>query len=118
MGAVPTIMVAGCIGCIVVGCDPAAGPDLPAAVGSPLVVTRGALEERLLLTGELEADRSEELVAPRTEGWGVAIRWLAEDGAPVRQGDPVVELDNTAVLETITTRPPGPINPSAALVVR
>lgn len=87
-------------------CDPFAGSfsgsGPPSLSGPPLVVTRGALEERLLLTGELEADQSEELVAPRTEGWGVAIRWLAEDGALVRQGDKVVELDNTAVLETIS----------------
>jgi len=84
------------------GCDPAAGPGDPAEGGSSLVVTRGVLEERLLLTGQLEADRSDELVAPRSEGWGVAIRWLAEDGALVRKGDKVVELDNTAVLETIS----------------
>lgn len=84
------------------GCEPASGPVVPEVAGPPLAVTRGALEERIVLTGELEADRSEDLVAPRTEGWGVAIRWLAEDGALVRKGDKVVELDNTAVLETIS----------------
>lgn len=84
------------------GCEPASGPVKPEVAGPPLAVTRGALEERIVLTGELEADRSEDLVAPRTEGWGVAIRWLAEDGALVRKGDEVVELDNTAVLETIS----------------
>lgn len=78
---------------------PATGPG-KGTVGS-LVVSRGGLEERILLTGELEASESVELVAPRTEGWGVAIRWLAEDGATVHEGDVVVELDNTAVLETI-----------------
>lgn len=78
------------------------GSAAPVHSGPPLVVTRGVLEERLLLTGELEADQSEELLAPRTEGWGVAIRWLAEDGVLVRQGEKVVELDNTAVLETIS----------------
>lgn len=83
------------------GCEPVSGPA-GAEAGPPLVVTRGALEERILLTGELEADHSVDLVAPRTEGWGVAIRWLAEDGALVRKGDKVVELDNTAVLETIS----------------
>jgi multidrug efflux pump subunit AcrA (membrane-fusion protein) len=81
---------------------PANGPGGPSLAGEALVVTRGALEERLLLTGELEADRSDDLLAPRTEGWGVALRWLAEDGALVREGDKVVELDNTAVLETIS----------------
>lgn len=95
--ALPGAVVAG-----LAGCGRAEGLAEPTMAGSELVVTRGSLEERLLLTGELEADRSEELVAPRTEGWGVAIRWLAEDGAMVRQGEKVVELDNTAVLETIS----------------
>lgn len=90
------------LGVTLAGCEPANGPVSAEVAGPALVVTRGSLEERLLLTGELEADRFEELVAPRTEGWGVAIRWLAEDGAMVRQGDKVVELDNTAVLETIS----------------
>lgn len=85
-----------------VACDPSMGTHEPVGPSGTLEVVRGALEERLVLTGELEADRSEELVAPRTEGWGVAIRWLAEDGALVRQGQKVVELDNTAVLETIS----------------
>jgi multidrug efflux pump subunit AcrA (membrane-fusion protein) len=81
-------------------CAPASpeGPEPDA----PLLVSRGALEQRLLLTGELEAARADELPTPRTEGWGVAIRWLAEDGATVREGDVVAELDNTAVLETIS----------------
>lgn len=94
---------AGCLVALALACDPAASIDGSAAAtpGEPLVVTRGALQERLLLTGELEAAQAEELLAPRTEGWGVAIRWLAEDGATVKKGDVVAELDNTAVLETI-----------------
>jgi multidrug efflux pump subunit AcrA (membrane-fusion protein) len=92
----------GAVLAMLAGCDPSTGPGEPAGTAAALVVTRGALEERLLLTGELEAERFEELLAPRTEGWGVAIRWLAEDGAVVRKGDKVVELDNTAVLETIS----------------
>jgi multidrug efflux pump subunit AcrA (membrane-fusion protein) len=91
---------------LLLGCDPvhgsAGGPVESGLAGPSLVVTRGDLEERILLTGELEADQSDELVAPRTEGWGVAIRWLAEDGVLVKKGDKVVELDNTAVLETIS----------------
>lgn len=86
---------------LLAACDPARGPNEPVADPS-LVVTRGALEERILLTGELEAAESEQLLAPRTEGWAIAIRWLAEDGALVKKGDKVVELDNTAVLETIS----------------
>ncbi|MCA9704720.1 MAG: efflux RND transporter periplasmic adaptor subunit [Myxococcales bacterium] len=56
----------------------------------------------LVLTGELEAAESDDLLAPKTEGWGISIRWLVEDGAAVRKGDKLVELDNTAILETIS----------------
>lgn len=84
------------------GCDssPSAPPPVPAAEEG-LVVTRGALQEHVLLTGELEAAQSDDLLVPKTEGWGISIRWLIEDGAPVHKGDKVVELDNTAVLEKI-----------------
>ncbi|MEM9454062.1 MAG: HlyD family efflux transporter periplasmic adaptor subunit [Myxococcota bacterium] len=85
------------------GCDspPSAQGPVPAAE-EELLVTRGALYEHVLLTGELEAADSEDLLAPKTEGWATPIRWLIEDGASVKQGDKVVELDNTAILEKIS----------------
>ena len=78
-------------------------PPASAARGaSPLVVERGPLAPRLLLTGELEAVESDELLAPQTDNWAISIRWMAEDGALVKAGDRVVELDNTAILEEIS----------------
>lgn len=64
--------------------------------GADLTVRRGNLRPRLLLTGELASARAEELKVPRTPSWQVQIRWLAEDGTPVRAGDRVVELDNSS----------------------
>jgi HlyD family secretion protein len=61
-----------------------------------LVVTRGDLDERFLLTGELQAVSAERLVVPRTSAWLLSIRWLAEDGSSVRRGDPVVEFDGSS----------------------
>jgi multidrug resistance efflux pump len=66
------------------------------AGGAELTVRRGDLRPRLLLTGELVAERAEELKVPRTPTWQVQIRWIAEDGTPVRAGDRVVELDNSS----------------------
>lgn len=68
----------------------------------PLIAEHGTLAPVLLLTGELEAVESEELLAPQTDNWAISIRWLAEDGAPVKEGDRVVELDNTAILEQVS----------------
>lgn len=59
------------------------------------VVRRGELERRVLLSGSLEAERAIHLVVPRTPTWQVELRWLAEDGAAVRAGDRVVELDSS-----------------------
>lgn len=59
------------------------------------VVRRGELERRVLLSGSLEAERAIHLVVPRTPTWQVELRWMAEDGAAVRAGDRVVELDSS-----------------------
>lgn len=59
-------------------------------------VHRGELNDRVLLTGELKAATSVELVVPRTDSWELPIRWMAEDGAPVKAGDRVLEFDNSA----------------------
>ncbi|HET9992259.1 MAG TPA: hypothetical protein VFQ65_27195 [Kofleriaceae bacterium] len=65
------------------------------------VVTRGDLNDRVVLTGDLRAPSSVDLTAPRTETWMIAIRWLAKDGAEVKAGDRVLEFDNTAVTSTL-----------------
>jgi multidrug resistance efflux pump len=75
---------------------PAQGP-LP----STLVVTRGALEDRVLLSGEIEASTSENLTVPRTPSWLISVRWLAPDGAVVKKGDRVVEFDSSSFTTTL-----------------
>jgi len=61
-----------------------------------LAVHRGSFRQRVILSGELAADRGETLVVPRTSSFQVQIRWMAEDGSEVRAGDPVVEFDNSS----------------------
>jgi multidrug efflux pump subunit AcrA (membrane-fusion protein) len=72
-----------------------------APAGPDLVVKRGAIEDRLVLTGELEAITAENLVVPRTPSWLLAVRWLADDGAVVKKGDPVVEFDSSSFSSTL-----------------
>jgi HlyD family secretion protein len=84
------------------GCDQeVVTDDFAAGSGPTLTVTRGAFEDRVLLTGEIEAAASIELSSPRTDVWDLAIRWLAEDGSEVRAGDRLVEFDNTSILDKI-----------------
>jgi len=58
-------------------------------------VERGVIRSRLLLTGELKAAESVLLKTPNTESWQLQIRWLVEDGVPVRAGDKVAEFDSS-----------------------
>jgi multidrug resistance efflux pump len=69
--------------------DAAKGP------ADELTVHRGAFRQRVLLTGELAAERGEALIVPRTNAFQLQIRWLAEDGVRVKAGDPVVAFDNS-----------------------
>ncbi|HEV8580809.1 MAG TPA: efflux RND transporter periplasmic adaptor subunit [Thermoanaerobaculia bacterium] len=78
------------------GCSGAgARAEAPREAGEELTVRRGSFRQRVLLSGELAAARGEALIVPRTNAFQLAIRWMAEDGAVVKAGDPVVAFDNS-----------------------
>ena len=86
------------------GCDQSrspTGPDASRVALAPLVVQQGALDDRMVLTGEIEAINAENLLVPRTPAWMLALSWLAEDGTVVKKGDKVVEFDSSALAETL-----------------
>ena len=58
-----------------------------------LRVRRGTFDRSITLTGELEAKSGEIIAVPRMPSWRSSIKWMVEDGAFVRAGDRVVELD-------------------------
>jgi hypothetical protein len=72
------------------------GYDSGAPAAEELRVRRGAFRGDVLLTGELRAGRGDDLVVPRLPQWQTSIKWLTTDGASVKQGERVVELDNSA----------------------
>ena len=72
--------------------------------GNELVLRRGDLVRRHLLTGELEAERAVDLVAPPVPNPPLEIRWLADQGLEVEEGDTVVEFDNSSFLSAIDER--------------
>ena len=59
-------------------------------------VVKREVVDRVLLTGELKAASAIDLAVPRTDSWQLAIRWLIDDGTPVKKGDKLVEFDNSA----------------------
>jgi hypothetical protein len=60
-----------------------------------LQVRRGMFSSDVVLTGELRAARGEEVAVPRLPQWQTTIKWIAADGAEMKKGDRVVELDNS-----------------------
>lgn len=88
-------LLAGCLGGARAEGEGKAGP------AAELTVRRGSFQERVLLTGELVAERGDALVVPRTATFQLQIRWMAEDGVRVKAGDPVVEFDNSSFASEI-----------------
>lgn len=66
-----------------------------------LVVERAQLEQHILLTGELEAADSIDLMVPRTDSWQLSIRWMADEGKRVAAGERLLEFDNSSLTEKL-----------------
>lgn len=65
---------------------------------------RAAFLSEVVLSGELDAARGELLSVPPLPNWQTAIKWMAEDGAAVEAGAPVVELDNSALTSDLDSK--------------
>jgi HlyD family secretion protein len=83
---------------------PRLGGAEPAASADALSVTRGDLQERLLLTGALDAVSAENLTVPRTPLWLLQLQWLEVEGTQVRAGQKVAEFDNSAFTAALSEK--------------
>jgi HlyD family secretion protein len=93
------ILFAASVAC---GTSRASSPPLRSPAGEA-TVRRGDLDDVFLLTGELQAVHSTSLVTPRAES-DLQIRWMAEDGADVKEGDRVVDLDAGRLIQSMEDR--------------
>ncbi|HKY33478.1 MAG TPA: efflux RND transporter periplasmic adaptor subunit [Candidatus Polarisedimenticolia bacterium] len=103
----PTLFWALCLPALAACGQPAAQGDLPARAPAsapaaapappqgPLV--RGEFVREMLMTGELEAVRSIAIKAPQTAIFQMRLQFMAEEGAVVKAGDPLVSFDNSAL---------------------
>lgn len=69
-----------------------------------LRVRRADFRSEVLLAGELEAAHGELLSVPPLPSWQTAVKWIAEDGVAVKGGDPVAELDNSALTTDLDSK--------------
>src|SRR5438309_2390638 len=81
------------IALIAAGCFSGYSGDTPPSAENR--VRRGNFVSEITLTGELEAARGEAITVPKLPSWQTSIKWVADDGADVKKGDRVIELDNT-----------------------
>jgi len=73
-------------------CSPAIGEDDAAP---PLKTRQGSFTNQIVLSGELEAARGDAIAVPGLPSWQTSIKWIAPEGTEVKQGERVVELDNS-----------------------
>ena len=79
------------------GAKPGAGKLSSAGADTDQLRSRkGTFERRVLLTGEIDAVAAAELKVPQVDRGRAPLRWLAPNGAMVKKGDLVAELDNSA----------------------
>ena len=87
---------------LLTGCFSGYRSDDPAA--GAIRVRRGAFVRDIVLTGELNAAEGAIITVPRLPSWQTSMKWLATDGAEVKQGDRVVELDNSQFVSNLDTK--------------
>ena len=78
--------------------------QLPSADSSPalLQVEQGSIEDRFMLTGQVVALSAEQLAVPEIQRVNsLMIVWMAEDGAPVKKGDRVLEFDSSTLVSAL-----------------
>ncbi|MBV9495695.1 MAG: HlyD family efflux transporter periplasmic adaptor subunit [Acidobacteria bacterium] len=71
---------------------------------SCLRVRRGTFVHDVVLTGELESARGDLIAVPALPQWQTTIKWLTTDGVEAKQGDKIVELDNTAFVSDLDAK--------------
>ena len=70
----------------------------------PLQVRRGTFTRDVVLTGELEAARGAAITVPTLPNWQTSIKWMSDDGVKVREGERVVELDNSTFTSELDSK--------------
>ncbi len=81
-------------------CGGGSTPDFAPDPDPVLSVKKTGLSSHILLSGTLRASDSSAVTAP-ADGWGLEIRWLAEDGSIVKEGDKVLEMDASEILSML-----------------
>ena len=72
--------------------------------GKALRVRRGNFANDIVLTGELDAARGTAITVPELPEWQTSIKWMANEGDEVKEGERVVELDNSTFATSLDSK--------------
>lgn len=97
-----SIALTGCAGDVAGGTKTAASAATAGSAPESRLV-RGTVEPVVLLTGELVAEDALRLTVPNVNVWPMTVRWVAEEGDEVAEGDMVVEFDNSQLASNLET---------------
>ena len=76
-----------------------AGKSVAAAAADVYTVANGDISRTIIITGELQAARSRDILVPMTRAISTStITFLAPEGKTIRQGEPLVEFDASSLL--------------------
>lgn len=94
------VVLCACV--VAIGCQPAVAEG--AGRAEPRGDEREAVQPRLLLTGQIDAADGHTLVVPRVPQWNVTLRWIEKDGATVKAGQKLAEIDDSAFTNELTQK--------------
>jgi len=96
--------MSGCVGEPSAGAEPNKEAATEPAQVSQTAISRGDFRQTLLLSGTLQARNSDKIIVPRMPAWETTIRWMADDGAQVIEGEPLLELDTAQIASEIENK--------------
>jgi hypothetical protein len=64
-----------------------------ASGGDKVEIRRGEFVKTVMISGSLQAERSQQFAAPLTDNWRIQVNWMLPEGQSVVAGDPVVRFD-------------------------
>ena len=67
----------------------------------PLTADTASFQTKLSLSGSVVAKTSTSITSPG-DGYGLVIRWMADNGSYVKKGEKIIEMDTSAVVSQIT----------------
>lgn len=88
---------------VLCGCTPGADAEDVTAAADP-VVREGLFTDRILLTGDVEAEVAETISVPPLPSWQTSLKWLAEEGSQVTKGQKVAELDTASFASDLDSK--------------